>query len=284
MEKDPLEEIVKADGWPAPNVRHVGAPSRAGDAKLWLAHALEFLIRRVRGWKSSFKASGIRGLGRRPRTTLKVAGYPGNHAFQVRNGALVPGPGLYHRWRTISALFPRPLESLLDIGCCKGYFVVEAAAHPSCRHAVGIDVSPAFVGIARAVQSLVGRTNAEFHLARLHDVAQDPALYRGPFQTVLLINAYHYLYWGSFLDEHAALEHEAILSSLARVSTGRLILSSPLDVTACGRAIRAKAARQAEAGRQYTRQRFVEIARTFFDVELRGQLGRRPLYVLDRRG
>ena len=59
MEKDPLEEIVNADGWATPNVGHVDPLSRVGDAKLWFAHTLEFLIRRVRGWERSDRKSVV---------------------------------------------------------------------------------------------------------------------------------------------------------------------------------------------------------------------------------
>lgn len=93
-------------------------------------------------------------------------GYPSNHRYAIESKPLIPGPELLRRWREVEALYPSPLTSLLDVGCCKGFFVLDAALRPGCRTAVGIDVQEGFVGTASAAAARVRVANARFHFAR----------------------------------------------------------------------------------------------------------------------
>ena len=49
--------------------------------------------------------------------------YPSNHTYKIVNKKIIPKSKLKKRYRTITALFPEPLESILDIGCSKGFFI-----------------------------------------------------------------------------------------------------------------------------------------------------------------
>src|SRR3954463_7427453 len=68
-----------------------------------------------------------------------LAGYPSNHTYRVVGKRIIPSIELYRRWRAISGLYPTPVRSLLDIGCCQGVFVLQAASSSGCKSALGID-------------------------------------------------------------------------------------------------------------------------------------------------
>jgi hypothetical protein len=218
-----------------------------------------------------------------PRGDPDLQSYPKTHRFRVSKDGIVPSYRLYSRWRAVSSLYPERLESLLDVGACRGYYVLQAAADPACKIAVGIDVSAPFIALARKVQEAVGIERARFHVAHLADVSKDPSAFGGPFQTVLLLNTYHYLFWGSPIDPRAVHSHEAIFSDLSRICTDRLIFSSPLEVSAFGRSLRARVEQSGKFKAEYTRRRFLDVASKSFDVRERGGLGNRPLYLLLKR-
>src|SRR5262249_48810557 len=68
-------------------------------------------------------------------------GYPSNHRYLIRRDRFVPTRQLAVRYDKIAELYPAPLTSLLDLSCCKGFFVFAAAAQPHCQRAAGIDVN-----------------------------------------------------------------------------------------------------------------------------------------------
>src|SRR5690242_17341525 len=68
------------------------------------------------------------------RLNARLRGYPRNHDMKVVAGPrVIPSRRLHSRWTRIASLYPDHLTSLLDVGSCKGYFVLEAATRPSCR-------------------------------------------------------------------------------------------------------------------------------------------------------
>jgi hypothetical protein len=210
-------------------------------------------------------------------------GYPKNHAYLLGDGEIVPSFRLYSRWQRIAALYPSPLTSLLDIGTCRGFFVLEAARRPTCRTAVGIDVHEPFVRVAGEVAGRTGTGKARFAVAAIEDVAGDLPGFGGPFQTLVLLNTYHYLFYGSDLNSAVvAGGHRHILGLLSRLCTDRVIFSSPLELDECPRQTQDAAARRGDAA-SYTTERFMEAAREFFRVEDMGRWGNRPLLVLHRR-
>lgn len=212
-----------------------------------------------------------------------LSGYPRNHDLKVVAGQVVPSRRLYARWKRIAALYPDRLTSLLDVGSCKGYFVLEAASRPTCRTAVGIDVHEPFIETARQAAAAVGCGAASFHLAPLDRFASDPALNTAaPYQTILLLNLYHYLFAGSEISPVAYHDHGPILSMLARLCSDRVIFSSPLELADCPAQVRDRA-QTLGIGDRYTAAKFLQAASEFFLVEDHGLWGRRPLLVLRRR-
>jgi hypothetical protein len=229
---------------------------------------------------------GGRSPQRETEKTLNAAleGYPRNHTYRVWNKRLVPGVRLYRRWRQISSLYPDRVSSLLDVASCKGFFVFSAARTAGCERAVGIDCVESFVKVAEEVREYLGESRARFHVTSLASVADRIDEFGGPFDVVLLLNAYHYLFWGSELDPTSCRDHGKLLQRLATVCGGRVIFTSPLEIDECPGDCRkfAAAATSGEAA-QYTKAHFLAAAEAFFDVREVGRWGKRPVLSMLKR-
>lgn len=195
---------------------------------------------------------------------------------------MLPTFKLHDRLRAVTDLYPPAVESFLDVGCCRGYFVLDAARRPSCRLAVGIDVYEPFVLIANEVRQCLGANRAAFHLADLKSVAEQPRRFGGPFQVVLLLNAYHYLYWGSGLCADACPDHREILLRLSRVCAERVIFVARLEVDRLPDPLRKEAAASDRAS-DYTTARFLAAADEWFNVDVAGHVARDALLVMTKR-
>jgi hypothetical protein len=211
-----------------------------------------------------------------------LRGYPRNHNYAVVRKRLIPGFKLCRRLELIRRLYPQPLESLLDIGCCRGFFVLDAAQRPTCRIAAGVDVYRPFVATAETVREHLQLENATFHCAALREVADEPEAYGGPFQTVLLVGTYHYLFWGSSLCATAYHDHRAILQQVARLCTDRCIFSARLEMDRLPDRVK-QTARSHLARAQYTTEHFLRSAEEFFQVRRDGFLGAYPVFVLTKK-
>ncbi len=211
----------------------------------------------------------------------QLTGYPRNHDYRVSQGKLLPSFRLYERSRIVLPAFPDHMESFLDIGCCRGFYVLQAALNASCKNAVGVDVYQPFIDLADKVSANLKLDNASFHLATLDKLLEDPEKYGAPFQTILLIGTYHYLFWGSEVNSHCFGDHRTILESLSNLCTKRIILSGRLDVNRLPESNRVQA-EGTERASQYTTENFVKNAKEFFDVKCIGYLGTYPLLQLDK--
>jgi len=212
-----------------------------------------------------------------------LTGYPRNHNYAIRKDRLEPSVRLYRRARVVTGLYADPVGAFLDIGSCRGYYVLQAAANPACTAATGIDVVAPFIEVSSRVGELMG-SKAQFRVATVADVAADPAAFGGPFQTVLLIGTYHYLYWGSGLSDICYGSHEAILDRLAEICTGRLLVSGRLDPDRLPSDIRPKMADATDLQRrEYCTAGFLQAAQKHFEPHLAGHLGTYALYVLTRK-
>lgn len=208
----------------------------------------------------------------------ELGGYPGNHALIDRGASLIPGFQLFRRWRRLSALYPPGPSSLLDIGCSRGYFVLEAAARQGCARAVGLDLDPGFIATGQALKRALGLEAARFVRGRFFEL---PAELTGEdFELLLVINCYHYLFWGELPTGVERRGHRWILDVLAGL--GREVLfSNPLELGDCPRGIRAHGA---EPGAElYTAAAFREAAAERFVIEEAGRFGKRALVRLRRR-
>lgn len=214
----------------------------------------------------------------------RLKGYPRNHDYRVRGGQIVASSRLRERAASIMRMMPRNPGSFLDIGSCKGFFVLRAAALQDCPNAVGIDVHEPFVSVATDVRDYLKLPKAFFHVASLAEVANGPERLGGPFRTVQLVSTYHYLFWGSELEPTAFASHDTIMAMLERVCTRFLIFANPLEVADCPSFIQERAKELGECG--YTRESFMRAADQFFDVFSIGYMDKkrkRPLLLLVNR-
>ena len=213
----------------------------------------------------------------------RLSGYPPNHNYRVRRREMLLSFKLHKRVPFFEKLYPQPLVSMLDIGCCRGCYVLRAAAMPQCRLAVGVDVHEPFIAICRDAQKYMGASNARFYVSTLDKMAEDPAAFGGPFQTILLVGTYHYMYWGSKLSDNCHPNHRDILSLLATLCTDRVVLSARLELDELPDFVKPTAA-SSPAAASYNTRDFIKAAQEFFDVRPAGNLDEYPVYVLVRKG
>jgi SAM-dependent methyltransferase len=218
-----------------------------------------------------YAAMLARGVGRGPANEDErnlnedLVGYPHNHLYRLRARQPIPDFSLYRRLRAVEPAYPATIESFLDVGCCRGYFVLDAARRVSCRTAVGIDVHEPFVAISSRVSRHLGMENTAFHHANLRTVSDRPESFGGPFQVVTMLNTYHYAYWGSERYPDAFHDDREILRCLSRICTDRVVFSARLEVDRLPSFVRERAMTSGQAD-NYTTGHFLAAATEFFDV------------------
>lgn len=205
-----------------------------------------------------------------------------NHSYTISRKKLIPRFKLYERWRSVTALYPKPLKSFIDIGCYRGFYVLDAANRPDCDISIGIDVYEPFVHASHMVREYLGQKNSSFCMASIDMVSSNPESYGGPFQTVLLIGLYHYLFWGSTLCSDAYLSHHEIFRRLSRICTDRLIISGRFEIDQLPKIENEKANASGKIT-QYNIDYFLRAAREFFEVHHAGFLGEYPLFVMEKK-
>lgn len=213
-----------------------------------------------------------------------LLGYPSNHNYRISSGMFLPEYQLFSRFKLIAALYPDNFNSFFDIGSCKGFFTFCSALTPGCEKSVGIDLHKPFVELTDQIKDYLKIDNVFFNIVSLDQVAAEPEKYKAPYQTAMVINTYHYLYWGSGLSDKSFNDHDVILKQIADVCTDTLIFSNPLEVKNSPGEIRKRAAKVTT--HTYTTREFLEAADKYFDVYQVGALGRigkRPLFVMKRK-
>ncbi len=213
----------------------------------------------------------------------KPIGHRTRHIFQIADDRVLSTGQMELRWKIVTSLYPKKLTSLLDIGCCRGWFIVKAAMLPECEAALGVDVVPEFIDAANEAKRLLKLDKAQFEYAFLNDLERDRQKYRLPYQTLLLINTYHYMYWGSTYCPTHWPDQNYLLRTLASMCTDRMLLMSPLEVSDCPSDIAERAREHPDWAEQYTTSRFLDIASRYFDVSLERYLGIRPLYLMKKK-
>lgn len=223
--------------------------------------------------------------GTRVRRIEQPVGHRTRHTYRIADGKTFTTFQMDQRWQIVSRLYPERLTSLLDIGCCRGWFVIQAALRAECEKALGIDVVQGFIDSANeAKDALDLGDKAMFDYAFLDDLANNPDKYHTPYQTIVLLNTYHYMYWGSgYSDKHWA-DHEYLLRTLSDICTDRIIFMSPLEINDCPSDIARRAREHPEWAPNFTTKAFLEVAERYFDVSHQSYLGLRPLYLMKKRG
>lgn len=220
-----------------------------------------------------------------PREQAYFEGWPRNHAYRIQAGGPVPNFRLYERAQQITRHYHPRLTSFLDIGCCRGYYVLEAASRPGCNRSVGVDVTERFITAAKiARKSLrLDESRVQFDVASLGDIAARPEAFGAPFDTILLVGTYHYLYWGMDADLAAPPSHDSLLASLAAICRGHVLFSGRMEVDELPDHLMQRAKR-ARDNHEYTLEGFRRAAGRYFDVKPVGRLGSYDLLDLTKRG
>lgn len=217
-----------------------------------------------------------------PNEYIKYAAcsYPNNHNYKISNGRLIPKRGLAFRYNQLKKLYPDSLTSLVCIGCSKGYFVFSASALPSCANSLGIDISEYDIHFCRQVKSYLQDVNSQFELIRLHELAENIDKFNGPFQTVLIINTYQYLYFGSGRSADCYLDHDIIFKNLRRICSQRIIFNNRVNLDDCrNRENIAQANEESKAN--YSKEKILEAASQYFHFTDHGSCGSYPLWTFD---
>jgi 2-polyprenyl-3-methyl-5-hydroxy-6-metoxy-1,4-benzoquinol methylase len=122
------------------------------------------------------------------------------------------------RRKTCNKIFADDLagKSVLDVGCCNGYFCLEALARGA-RRAVGWDLSPDRVRHARTIADMVGAA-AEYHERNIEKTPPEGG--EETFDIVICLNVLHYVKDPiATLDKLIKLTGETLIIELA--SLGR---------------------------------------------------------------
>ncbi len=204
--------------------------------------------------------------------------YPHNHLYSIDAGTLVAREKLSRRFSSIKNFYPQPLESFLDIGCARGFFAIEAAVRSEHPRVVGVDISAEYIEFCQRVKSYLHVPNVHFRKQFLHETVQDLDEIGGPFQMVLLLNTYHYLFYGSGGESFAYFDHRKIFCFLRKLCSGLLLFTAPLELKHCPGVIRRSAL--AHGKTNYSRAEILSAASEFFEIETITASGRRPFFVM----
>lgn len=205
--------------------------------------------------------------------------YPSNHSYKIRNKKLIAKRQLFSRFKKIHALLPQPLTSLVDLGSSKGYFVFSASEKASCTRALGIDVNEYDITMGKALGEYMENNVARFEKLRLHELAARIDEFGGAFQTVLVINLYQYLYFGSDPFPSSYLSHDEIFKDLRKICNGRIIFNNRVELQDCQNTTCIKRAGVASA--EYSKENIKMAASNYFQVKEHGELGGYPLWTLE---
>jgi hypothetical protein len=246
----------------------------------WALTSVRYLLE----WRRARAAFNKRTHGL-PRTRIdQPIGHRTRHTYTIAGGDAVTTFGMDERWQIVTKLYPERVTSLLDIGCCRGWFVIKAAMRPECERAVGIDVVQGFIDAANdAKRALKLDDKVQFEYAFLDDIVAEPQKYRPPYQTIVLLNTYHYMFWGSAYSPKHWPDHDYMLRTLSEICTDRIVFMSPLEVDECPSDIGKRAKEHPDWAAQFTTEKFLQAAGRYFDVSHQCYLGLRPLYLLKKK-
>lgn len=205
--------------------------------------------------------------------------YPSNHTFTLKRGLLVPKRELNKRYSQIRKLYPKPLTSLLDVSCSKGFFVFDAAREATCTRAFGIDVHEYDIKFCNTISRSAAYSRAQFAHLTLRELAAKIDELGGPFQTILLINSYQYFYFGSVISPDSYETHDEIFALLRSICSGRVIFNNRVNVEDCQNSEQVRNA--PEKAHHYSRIEILTAAQKYFSVNEHGKIGKYPLLTMD---
>jgi hypothetical protein len=211
-----------------------------------------------------------------------VRAYPRNHSYFLLGKRMVPSFRLWRRYRRIRALYPENPASLVDLSASKGWFCLHAAQRLGASRVLGIDLHDPDLEACREVRDYLGLGAVDFQNMRLHQLHSSLEEHGGAFDVSLVINLYHYLYFGSHRAPEHYGSHAEIFEHLRAITGGALILSNCTEIEQLPGHMQVMAREQGRA-ESFTGREIWNAASEFFHVTDHGRLGKRPLWRLTPR-
>jgi SAM-dependent methyltransferase len=206
--------------------------------------------------------------------------YPSSHTYELdSDGRVRPGPTGRARIAEIESALPSgSWESLLDVGCAKGMFLLWAWQRFGLRRLVGVEAAADMVAAGR---------RAAHHLAApatlLHGSFTEFHTVLAPADLVFVLHCYHYLFFGSPDGAPGIASHDELFRHLRRLTRDTLVFANPLFLDADKRdELRARGVAEEEIA-SYDRAAILESAERFFEIEETSHGGGRPLLLLRTR-
>lgn len=209
--------------------------------------------------------------------------YPSNHNFTADEDRLIPSRQLAHRVRHFRTHYLQPVRSLLDLSCSRGFFLFDAAQEPTCERVLGLDLCDQTLDVCRQLLQHYDRPQrvsvAKLTLAELADRIDE---FGGPFETVLLVNTYQYLFFGSSISPALSHDHCEIFRLIRKVCQGRVIFHNRITFDRVQKHVR-DAADGDRWRRIYTPEAIRASASEFFRVTETPVWGGHPVWLLDAK-
>lgn len=204
--------------------------------------------------------------------------YPSNHTYRLSNGKIKPHHKLLKRYQQIQILFPEKLHRMADIGCSKGFFIFSIHDRHPDSYCLGIDVHQPDIDACEQVKKYLHKSDVFFKRMQLHELAEQIDEFGGPFELLLLLNTYQYLYFGSEGHRERYLDHDLIFKYLRTICRGRIIFNNRLDFTDCQQQVKQLAWSHSKL---YSREAIFSTAKKYFFLTEHGNIGKYPLLTMD---
>lgn len=209
--------------------------------------------------------------------------YPSNHNFTATGNLLIPSRQLASRIAHFRGHYLQPVRSLLDLSCSKGFFLFDAAKESTCERVLGLDLCDKTLDVCRQLNRHFDHPERvaveKLTLAELADRIDE---FGGPFETVLLVNTYQYLFFGSSISPALSQDHCEIFRLIRKVCSGRVIFHNRISYDRVQKHVRAAA--QGERWKNiYTPQAIRASASEFFRVTETPVWGGHPMWLLDAK-
>lgn len=234
---------------------------------------------------TEWACEGFRDLDRLPPDIQEAIrdSYPSNHNFTAIGKLLTPSRKLAFRVARLRPHYLNPVTSLLDLSCSRGFFLFDAAKEPTCERVLGLDLCDKTLDVCRHLnQHFDHPERVAVEKLTLAELAERIDEFGGPFETVLLVNTYQYLFFGSQISPALSQDHCEIFRLIRKVCSGRVIFHNRITFDRVQKHVRDAAQGERWKG-IYTPQAIRASASEFFRVTETPVWGGHPMWLLDAK-
>lgn len=206
--------------------------------------------------------------------------YPSTHQYHVdENHRMHPSPSATARLDELSQVLPQyGWQSMIDIGCGKGMFLLWAAQQFHLRRVTGIDPSSEMIHTARLAADYLGALATFLHgrLDQFHPIL-------APADLVMMFHCYHYVYFSPSIPVEPGKLHEYWFGLIARITADTFIFANPLELTPKQAAYCRQQGGSDELIASYHEKGILEAAGRYFDLQPFNLGGGRPLILMRKK-